>query len=117
MIVLGGLMLSHILYPAIPRLSVRNARGRAGITFILVSAALLIWNPQLVVFPVSLLYITYGIVTTVTLGLLDRLPERDPLSEELDMEETETRDLEYEDMRPTWARHSHGENPAPGDDT
>jgi hypothetical protein len=39
----------------------------------------------------------------VTLGLLDRLPDRDPLSDELGAEETETRDLEYEDMRPHWA--------------
>lgn len=115
MIVLGGLMLSHILYPAIPRLSVRNARGRAGIAFLLVCAALLIWNPRLVVFPVSLVYITYGIVTTVTLGLLDRLPDRDPLGDELGMDETETRDLEYEDMRPLRSGQSPEESSDSGD--
>ena len=65
--------------------------------------ALLVWNPQLVVFPVSLIYITVGVARTVALGFLDRLPDRDPLSEELVAEETETRDLEYEDMRPHWA--------------
>jgi CDP-diacylglycerol--serine O-phosphatidyltransferase len=104
MIVLGGLMLSHVIYPAIPRLSLRTPRGRAGILFILTCVALLIWNPQLVVFPVGLTYIVYGAVTTAALGLLDRLPERDPLSEELGAVETEQRDLEYEDMRPIWTR-------------
>jgi CDP-diacylglycerol--serine O-phosphatidyltransferase len=103
MIVLAGLMLSHVIYPAIPRLSVRNPSGRAAIAFVAGCVALLIWNPQLVVFPVGLAYITYGVVRTVTLGLLDRLPDRDPLSDELSAEETETRDLEYEDMRPHWA--------------
>jgi CDP-diacylglycerol--serine O-phosphatidyltransferase len=103
MIVLAGLMLSHVIYPAIPRLSVRNRSGRAAIGLVLVAMALLIWNPQLVVFPVGLTYITVGVGRTVTLGLLDRLPDRDPLSEELVAEETETRDLEYEDMRPHWA--------------
>ncbi|MEE9133798.1 MAG: CDP-diacylglycerol--serine O-phosphatidyltransferase [Gemmatimonadota bacterium] len=102
MIVLAGLMLSHVIYPAIPRLSARTTRGRVGIAFVLGCVALLVWNPQLVVFPVGLTYITYGVVVTVALGLLDRLPERDPLSEELSAEETETRDLEYEDMQPHW---------------
>lgn len=107
MIVLAGLMLSHVIYPAIPRLSVRTTRGRAAITFLVTYAALLIWNPQLVVFLVALTYITYGIVTTVAMGLLDRLPERDLLSEELGVEETDTRDLEYEDMEPNWTGDPH----------
>jgi CDP-diacylglycerol--serine O-phosphatidyltransferase len=104
MIVLGGLMLSHVIYPAIPRLSVRTSSGRGGIVFIVMCVSLLIWNPQLVVFPVGTTYILYGVVRTVALGLLDRLPERDPLSEELGAEETETRDLEYENIRPLWDR-------------
>jgi len=103
MIVLAGLMLSHVIYAKIPRLSVRTASGLAGIAFVLICIALLIWNPRLVVFPVALTYITYGIVRTTVLGLLDRLPERDPLSEELSAEDAESRDLEYEGMRPHWA--------------
>lgn len=102
MIVLAGLMLSHVIYAKIPRLSVRTTSGRAGIAFVLACIALLIWNPQLVVFPVALAYITYGIVRTTVMGLLDRLPERDPLSEELSAEDLDSRDLEYEGMRPHW---------------
>lgn len=108
MIILGGLMLSHVIYPAIPRLSVRTPRGRVAIVFILSCIALLVWNPQLVVFPVGLTYIVYGAVATAALGLLDRLPERDPLSEELGIAETEDRDLEYEDMRPLWTHRYKG---------
>jgi CDP-diacylglycerol--serine O-phosphatidyltransferase len=109
MIVLAGLMLSHVIYPAIPRLSVRTSSGRAGLALIALAVVLLIWNPQLAVFPVGLIYITVGVVRAVAVGLLDRLPDRDPLSEELgaEDEETESRDLEYEDMRPHWASGSN----------
>jgi CDP-diacylglycerol--serine O-phosphatidyltransferase len=103
MIVVAGLMLSHVVYPAIPRLSLRTPSGRGGLVFVLTCMALLIWNPQLVVFPVGLAYITVGVVRGSVLGLLDRLPDRDPLDEELDIEETDTRDLEYENIRPRWS--------------
>lgn len=104
MIVVAGLMLSHVLYPVVPRLSVRSTSGRVAIAFVLSSVALVIWNPQLVVFPVGLTYITVGVVRAAALGLLDRLPDRDPLSDELADDESETRDLEYEDMEPHWTR-------------
>lgn len=101
-IILAGLMLSHVIYPVFPQISVRNPKGRFGFALLVGAIALLIWNPQLVVFPVGLIYITYGAGKTVTLGLLDRRPDRDPLSEELRVQETDTRDLEYEDMTPGW---------------
>ncbi len=110
MIVVGGLMLSHVLYPVIPRLSLKNRRGRGAIVFLTVSVALLLWNPQLVVFPIGVTYITYGIVMAAALGLLERLPDRDPLAEELEIEETEVRDLEYEDMRPRWESRRSGQS-------
>ena len=116
MIVLAGLMLSHVIYAKIPRLSVRTASGRAGIAFVLTCIALLIWNPRLVVFTVALSYITYGIVRTTVLGLLDRLPERDPLTEELSAEDADSRDLEYEGMRPHWAGRDQSDESASEDD-
>ena len=109
MIVLAGLMLSHVIYAKIPRLSIRTAAGRAGIAFVLICIALLIWDPRLVVFPVALAYITYGIVRTTVLGLLDRLPERDPLTEELSAEDADSRDLEYEGMQPHWTSRDQSE--------
>jgi CDP-diacylglycerol--serine O-phosphatidyltransferase len=106
MIVLAGLMLSHAIYPAVPRLSVRTSSGRLGIALVALCVVLLLWNPRLVVFPTGVIYMTYGVVRAVALGLLDRLPERDPLSEELSAVEAETRDLEYEDMEPHWTKRS-----------
>jgi len=114
MIVVAGLMLSHVLYPAIPRLGLSNPKGRFAIAGLSAGVALLLWEPQLVIFPVGLTYITYGVARAVALGLLDRSPDRDPLSEELaaEEEETEERDLEYEDMRPHWANRSPSGDPA-----
>ncbi len=114
MIVLAGLMLSHAIYPAVPRLSVRTSSGRVGISLVVLCVVLLLWNPRLVVFPTGVIYMTYGVVRAVALGLLDRLPERDPLSEELSAVESETRDLEYEDMEPHWTKRS--ESAASSDD-
>jgi CDP-diacylglycerol--serine O-phosphatidyltransferase len=120
MIVLAGLMLSHVVYPAIPRLSVRTPSGRIGIGLLLLAVVLLIWNPQLVVFPVGLTYISVGMLRAAFLGLLDRLPDRDLLSEELAAEEaaeeTERRELEYEDMRPHWASRPPPEEPEEPED-
>lgn len=114
MIVLGGLMLSHVLYPAIPRLSVRSGSGRFAIAFVGSCVGLLVWKPQLVLFPAGVTYITVGVLRSTALGLLDRLPERDLLSEELAAEEvaeeTETRDLEYEDLRPRWNRRGSSDS-------
>ena len=109
MIVLAGLMLSHAIYPAVPRLSVRTSSGRVGITLVVLCVVLLLWNPRLVVFPTGVIYMTYGVVRAVALGLLDRLPERDLLSEELSAVESETRDLEYEDMEPHWTKRSESD--------
>ncbi len=104
MIVLGALMLSHVIYPAIPRLSLRTGSGRLGLAIIATAAILLIWDASLVSFPAWIAYILFGVAKTFLLGLQDRLPDRGPVEEELEAEETERRDLEYEDMTPHWAR-------------
>ncbi len=116
MIVLGGLMLSHVIYPPVPRLSVRTPKGRAASAFVAACVALLIWNPRLVLFPAALTYLAVGVIRTVAMGLLDRLPERDLLSEELAAqdEETESRELEYENMRPHWSSRSQPAEPDEG---
>jgi CDP-diacylglycerol--serine O-phosphatidyltransferase len=106
MIVLSGLMLSHVLYPAIPPISLRRTSGRILALVAAGGIALLVWDAELVVFPAGLGYVAYGALKAFVLGLVDRLPESDPLSEELDLtdDETQARDLEYEEMRPRWVR-------------
>ena len=101
-IALSALMMSHVLYPAIPRVSLRTWRGRLGAAAIVAAIVALSSNPSLLLFPTGLLYIAYGVGKAAWLGLLDRLPDRDPLLEEIESageeEETETRELEYEHM-------------------
>lgn len=104
MIVLAGLMLSHVIYPAIPRLSVKTRSGRVGLVVIGTATALLIWDASLVSFPAWIGYILYGAGVTFWLGLQDRLPEKGPVDEEIEAEETERRELEYEDITPHWKR-------------
>lgn len=103
MIVLAVLMMSHMIYPAIPRLSLRTHSGRVGIAIVSTAIALLLWDAALVAFPAWIAYILFGAGKTFVLGLQDRLPERGPVDDELQAEETERRDVEYEDMTPHWS--------------
>lgn len=101
-VAISALMVSHVLYPAIPRVSLRTWRGRLGAAALAATILVLLSRPSLLLFPTGLLYIAYGVGKAAWLGLLERLPERDPLLDEIEAageeEETETRDLEYEHM-------------------
>lgn len=97
---LGLMMVSNVLYPVMPRFSVRTWGGRFAIFLALASLVSAFTYPEYFFFPFSILYITYGLVRSVTLGLAERLPERDFLEEELDDEPEEERELEYDQMRP-----------------
>ena len=114
-ILLSALMVSHVLYPAVPRVSLRTWRGRLGAIALAATVTVLLARPSLLLFPTGLLYIGYGIGKAAWLGLLDRLPERDPLLDELEAageeEETESREVEYEHIevprsRWPWSRRS-----------
>jgi CDP-diacylglycerol--serine O-phosphatidyltransferase len=100
MIMLGVLMMSHVLYPVVPKFGLRSLRGVLTGVFLLTMIALAITIPSLFFFPALLGYVGYGVLKAVTLGFLDRLPERDPL---LDIEEgdeagAELRDLDYGEL-------------------
>ncbi|NIU74811.1 MAG: hypothetical protein GWN71_14865, partial [Gammaproteobacteria bacterium] len=75
MVVISGLMLSHAIYPAVPRINLRTTDGRVGLAVIVAVTAALIWSPRLVLFPAGIAYVGYGALKAVILGLLDRLPE------------------------------------------
>jgi CDP-diacylglycerol--serine O-phosphatidyltransferase len=79
MLVLSFLMISHVLYPAVPNISFRSVRGLLGLLLVVGALLGLIFAPRQFFFPVLVLYVGYGLVTTVFLGLLDRLPTGDPL--------------------------------------
>lgn len=95
---LGLLMVSNVLYPVMPRFSLRTWGGRFAIFLAVASLVSAFTYPEYFFFPFSILYITYGLVRSVVMGLAERLPDRDFLEEEL--EPDERRELDYEQMRP-----------------
>jgi hypothetical protein len=79
MLLLSVLMVSHVLYPVVPKLQpahLGRARDHPPRDRPLVRRS----PPRVLLLPgFAILYITYGLVRSVVLGFLERLPERDPL--------------------------------------
>ena len=104
-LIVGVLMVSNVLYPVVPRFGLRTWGGRLAfaLSFAAIVAAFTV--PQYFFFPMSIVYITYGLLRTVIAGLEDRLPDEDPMILEEAVPE-EVRELEYEDILPRReARH------------
>jgi len=102
MFVLSVLMMSHVLYPVVPKFGVRSARGIVTMVLMLAAIAAAIVIPRLWFFPFFIGYILWGLGKSMVLGFLDRLPEEDLL---LDVEEgdeagAELRDLDYNELGP-----------------
>jgi CDP-diacylglycerol--serine O-phosphatidyltransferase len=106
---LGVLLVSHIPYPKVPRIGLRTARGLASTAFVLACMFAAILIPHYFFFTFLLLYIAWGLVKSVLLGLLERLPGGDPLldEEEDDDHGSEVRVLDYGALGPL--------SPAPDD--
>jgi len=84
MVLCSLLMVSHVPYAVWPRMGVRSARGLAGIAFTLAVLAGAFYVPELFFFPLGVGYIAYGLGRAVILGMLERMPDRDPLRDEED---------------------------------
>jgi CDP-diacylglycerol--serine O-phosphatidyltransferase len=103
MVVLGFLMMSHVLYPVVPRVGVRSLRGILNGVFLLVMIALAVTIPALYFFPALLGYVVYGLIKGTLLGFLERLPDRDPMldEEEGDDAGAELREIDYAELSPS----------------
>lgn len=103
MIVLAGLMMSHVLYPVVPKFGYRSAKGLLTLAALLGSVVAAFTIPSIFFFPAAILYILYGVVKAVVLGMLDRLPDRDPMDDYDDADEAgaELREIDYEEMSPS----------------
>lgn len=100
MIMIAMLMMSHILYPVVPKIGFRTRKGVINSIFILTLVVLAITIPSLYFFPALVGYITYGILKSVFLGMLDRLPDEDPMLDEEEPDEAgaELREIDYDEL-------------------
>ncbi|MYH52485.1 MAG: CDP-diacylglycerol--serine O-phosphatidyltransferase [Gemmatimonadetes bacterium] len=100
MVLISILMLSHVPYAKFPRIDLKSRRGMVRTSLVAVTIAGLLLFPAYGFFPFLIGYTLWGLLRSVFLGLLERLPERDPL---LDAPETpdgavEPRDLDYHEL-------------------
>ena len=108
MVLLGVLMVSHVPYAVIPRIGLRTRRGRVTLAVILAALVAAVTVPRYYFFLALLTYTLWGLFRSVLLGLLDRLPERDPLlDEERDDEgvaDADRRPMDYGEFAPRTGR-------------
>jgi len=109
MVLLAVLMLSHIPYPVVPRIGFRTSKSLFVTVGMAACAVGALMRPALFLFPFLAIYTLGGLIRSVGLGLLDALPERDPLLDEEDQDErdeggAEIRSMDYEEIAPTRPR-------------
>lgn len=96
MVLLSVLMLSHVPYAMVPRIDLRTRRGIVVTTLMGFGLVLAVSFPYYWFFPSLIAYTLWGLLRSVFMGLLERLPDRDPL---LDSNEpVEPRQLDYTDL-------------------
>jgi CDP-diacylglycerol--serine O-phosphatidyltransferase len=101
MVLLGVLMVSHVPYAPFPKIGLRTAKGVANTVIVLACLFAALTVPRYFLFSVGILYVAWGLVKSVLLGLLDRLPGGDPLLDEDEEEEEaagEARTLDYAEL-------------------
>ena len=103
MVLLGVLLVSHVPYGKVGKIGVRTPRGIRNTVVALGAIFLAVSVPQYYFFSALLLYVTWGLLKSVLIGFLDRLPGGDPLLDEDEDEadaRAETRDLDYAELGP-----------------
>jgi len=108
MIVLGLLMMSHVLYPVVPKFGFKTARGIGNGVFLVTCAVLGMTVPSLFFFPISVTYVAYGIAKSLAIGFFERMPENDPMNDEDEGDEAgaELREIDYRELSP-WQKFRH----------
>jgi hypothetical protein len=81
-----------------PRVSLRNWTGRGHLAWLSIGTALAITVPRYCFFLALAFYAVLGLGRSVFLGLLDRLPDRDPLEDRAEDEPEEARILDYGEL-------------------
>ena len=101
MVLLGVLLVSHVPYAKVPKIGLRTVKGVLNTVFVLSMLFTALAVPRYFFFSLGILYLAWGLIKSVLLGLLDRIPHGDPLLDEeedhLD-DRAEVRALEYTDF-------------------
>lgn len=84
MLGLGMLMISNVQYAKFPVVNFRTLQGMLGFLLVIGTLIGVIFLPKQFFFAAGMAYVLYGIGRTVFLGLLDRLPGRDPSGDDDD---------------------------------
>ena len=102
MVVLGLLMMSHVLYPVVPKFGFRNLRGILIGVVMLSMIVASIMAPAMFFFPAFMAYVSWGVLKALVLGFFERLPAGDPMldDEEGDEAGAELREIHYDDATP-----------------
>ncbi len=102
MLGLAMLMMSHVLYPVVPKFGFRTLKGILTLTWFVVVVVASFTIPSLFWFPVLLTYVLYGVLKAVVLGFFERLPDRDMLldDEDPDDADAEVRNIDYNELSP-----------------
>jgi CDP-diacylglycerol---serine O-phosphatidyltransferase len=106
MIMLGLLMMSHVLYPVVPKFGFRTKRGILNGLFLTTMIVLAITIPSHFFFPALLGYVIYGVGKALVLGFFERMPDTDLLIDEEPGDEAgaELRNIDYRELSP-WQRY------------
>lgn len=114
MVLLGVLLVSHVPYAKMPKIGLRTRRGIFNTVVVMGGLFLALTVPRYYFFSALLLYVAWGLVKSVLMGLVDRLPSGDPLLDEDEDElDAETRDLDYGDLGPRSPRRTPIEDDHP----
>lgn len=81
MLGLSFLMISNVQYAAMPTIGYRSIRQILGSLLVIGTIVGVIFLPKQFFFPAAMAYVLYGLVATVFIGLLDRLPGREDAHE------------------------------------
>lgn len=102
MLGLGALMMSHVLYPVVPKFGLRTWKGRLTMLAFVATIVAAFTIPALYFFPATIIYISWGLMKALVMGFAERLPDRDLLfdSEDLDEADAEMRDIDYMELEP-----------------
>jgi CDP-diacylglycerol---serine O-phosphatidyltransferase len=117
MLALAMLMMSHVLYPVVPKFGFRTAKGLLTLAAFVGTVVAAFTIPSLFFFPAFLLYVSYGMLKAAALGFFERLPDRDMLldTEEPDEADAEVREIDYNELAPPrrlwWPGRGEREHP------